>query len=206
MNLISFGTAASFFTIVALVIPLFLLAILVDASRNAKRIGPVAASQSYDKVSIRQSRRTLLSVAVGGLCEIESLIYILTDRSNSSAAINTIDFLIIAFIFLGLLILLYVLFIPHIELHVSNIRNDPGTARWSIVIGWASVAFFLANAVTLRFLGRIEGNIVIGYVLLALSLVGTGSMIIFTFSTVRQGRLKAHNYDQPLAEQGKAPL
>jgi hypothetical protein len=188
--------AVSFFTVIALVIPVFILAILVDSSRDAKRIGPIESSQSPDRVSIRQSRRTLLVVAVGGITEINTLVQLLTTPSDSENYLIAPLGYISIFATLGaLLVLLYILFVPHIELHISNIRKDASTKHWTLVVGWISVAFLFAVAAMDFFLGGSKLNRALSYIYAALGLVLIGAMLILTFSKI--GQIKP---DTPPAE------
>lgn len=176
-------------TTVALIVPVLLVAILVDASRNTRRIGPVASKQSPDRVAIRQSRRTLLGVGVGAAAEIYCLQFILfvPDNDNQGVAVGNYNFVIVAAV--ATLILLYILLIPHVEFHIYNIRKDPGTVRWSILVGWAIDALFIANAAVNQF----EPQSVVGhyaaYVWIILSLILTGAMITLTIAVIRRSRL-----------------
>jgi hypothetical protein len=183
----------AFATAVALVVPLFIIAILVDSSKDARRIGSVNDDdRSPDKSSIRQSRRTLLAMAVGLVVEISSLNTILTLNPDAEHVRGT-AYSYLFFNSAGILVLFYVAFIPHIELHMSNIRNDPGTARWSIVVGWLVDTGLIVYAVITRFIAGSKFNHEVSYIFFGLGLIFTGSMITLTINTVRHGRLRAHS-------------
>lgn len=177
-------------TTLALVVPLFIIAILVDSSRDASRIGPNKPEVQHDRASIKQSRRTLLAITVGLLIEFYSLSAILTVPNDDGGLVAPINYVFVAITALGMLTLLYILFIPHVELHISTIRRDPSTARWTIVVGWLADAFILGSALVARYVGESSLNHTLGNVYLVISLLFTGSMITLTISLMRRNRLK----------------
>lgn len=188
------STISNFSTAIALIAPLFIIAILVDSSRDAQRIGPYSPKKASDEVSVRQSRRTLLAIAVGITLEVISLLTILTIPIDSEEVLP-LNYSSTAFQGLGLLVLLYLVFIPHLELHISNIRSDPGTARWTLIVGWLLDACVISAALVQRFIGLATANFIAAYVLLGLGLMLTGSMLTLTVSVIRRS-----NADKRLAK------
>jgi hypothetical protein len=191
------GGVTSFSAAIALIVPLLIIAILVDSSRDVRRIGAVAKNESSDSLSVRQSRRTLLSIAVGGFVELNSLLSILTAPSDNSIQATDIDYAFVAVQGIGLLVMLYMLFISHVELHISNIRTDPSTARWSLVVGWTSDLLLLIAAIVTRFIGGSEAiNYYASYIFFAFVLALTGSLLTLSITMSRRKR-------QPPAEEGR---
>lgn len=171
---------------VALVIPLFIIAILVDSSRDASRIGPNQPDHPHDRTSIGQSRRTLLAIIIGVVVEFDCLNAILTTPNDDSTEVFPINYVFVAVSAGGLLALLLILFIPHVELHVSAIRKEPSTVRWTLIMGWLVDVAILASALIARFIGESLVNHTIGYGFFVLFLLFTGSMVTLTVSVMRR--------------------
>lgn len=167
--------------VVALIVPLFIIAILVDASRSAERISSAVADRSADRSAILQSRRTLLAIAVGVVVEFISFNAILSVPNNDSGA-TPITYTWLVFTGTGLLVLLYIMFIPHIVLHRKNIKYDPKTRHWTIIVGWFGDAGLIIAACTALFIGGTEFDHIVGFIFVAMSLVIAGSMLVVTFS------------------------
>jgi uncharacterized membrane protein len=192
---ITYSDIQSFATTVALIIPLLIIAILVDSSKSAERIGPVGEKERSDKVSVRQSRRTLLAIGIGVVIEINSLAHILTGYNNDIAKIATIEYVSLIFTGLGTLVILYIVFIPHVELHISNIRKDAGTVRWSLIVGWLVDAAFLVTAIVDLSIGGDQWNYIQGYAFLGVFFAFTGSMATLTIFRIRSGNHKGPKGD-----------
>ena len=125
---------------VALIVPLFIIAILVDASKSAsggdQDRSSASKGESKSKALIKQSQRTLVSIAIGLFVEVESLGAILTLPNDSSGAVPSVNYAYVASSAIGLFLILFILFIPHVELHISTIRHDASSGRWTLTIGW----------------------------------------------------------------------
>jgi uncharacterized membrane protein len=102
--LVTNASIISFSVTISLIVPLFIIAVLVDASRNARRVGPVSTSRESDRVSIRQSRRTLLAMAIGITIETMSLVTVLTGPKSDSEPVIAINFSAVIFQDFGLLV------------------------------------------------------------------------------------------------------
>jgi hypothetical protein len=183
----------AFANAVVLIVPLFLIAILVDSSKYASRIGPVKPDKPSDKSSIRQSRRTLLAIGIGVGVEIYSLQAVLTTPNSDILTVTPINRVYLFFSGAGILVLFYILFIPHIELHTSSIRKDPGTVRWTLIVGWLVDVFLIVYAGVAVFIGGAEANKVTGYVYFGLSLIFTGTMLTLTIATILRHRRRRHS-------------
>lgn len=183
---VSDASMAAFYTVAAQVIPILILAILVDSSRSAARIGRTKSPDAPDSESIRQSRRALVAVMVGGIGEIASLANVLTTPSDSSINIPRIDYWICAGVSTAILVLFYVLFIPHVELHISIMRNHAGNAYWTLAVGWFSVTFLIIVFVVLETFAMSRVNRILGFAYLGFALILSGAMITLTVSTIRR--------------------
>lgn len=125
------GAILTLAIVVASIIPLFIIAILVDSSKGSERSG-TAGVEKPGKTLARQSRRTLLAIAVGVVVEFISFNAILSVPNSDAERAALITYTWLIFTGIGVLVLFYVMFIPHIELHVEKIREarDPSTENW----------------------------------------------------------------------------
>jgi len=172
--------------VVALIVPLFIIAILVDANKNGTNSEQGRVKDSRRRSSVKQSRRTLVSVAVGLITEVNSLGAILTSPDDDSGVVAPVNYLYVAVSAAGLLLILYVLFIPHIEQHISTIRSDASTGRWTLVVGWLADACIVLSGAAARFIGESTFNHDMGYLYFAIALMVTGSMITLSIFIARR--------------------
>lgn len=167
--------------VVASIIPLFIIAILVDSSKGSELSDQDDVGQP-GKTLARQSRRTLLAIAVGVVVEFISFTAILSvpDSDVERAAPITIVWLI--FTVIGIIIIFYVMFIPHIELHVEKIRaaRDPQTGNWTIIVGWSGDVGLIFAACAAAFIGNTGFDHLVGYIFGAAGLIFSGYMIAAT--------------------------
>jgi hypothetical protein len=171
--------------VIALIVPLFIIAILVDSSKNVEQSG---AERSPGKASVKQSRRTLLAIAVGIVVEVISLTGVLSIPNNDAESATPVSYAWLTFTSVGLLTIFYVMFVPHIELHMSIIRNDPRSRHWVVIVGWLGDASLLAAACVALLIGNTRLFHVVGYIFGVVWLIFTGAMLVITIYNFYQDR------------------
>lgn len=175
------GAILTLAIVVASIIPLFIIAILVDSSKGSERSG-MAGVEKPGKALTRQSRRTLLAIAVGVVVEFISFNAILSVPNSNVERAAPITYTWLVFTGIGLLVLFYIMCIPHIELHVEKIREakDPGTENWTVIVGWSGDAGLISAACAALFIGNTKFDHLVGYIFGAASLIFSGAMISLT--------------------------
>jgi hypothetical protein len=138
-----------FYSISAQVIPVFILAILVDASRFLRSADwePPPPDLSTRR-ALRSSRLTLIAIIVGGSGEIVSLATLLIiDTGRNYTNLESASG--VTFILTVHLVLILATILPHFAYHVSIIARSPGGRRLARRTSWSIVAFLLLTSATL---------------------------------------------------------
>lgn len=180
--------------VVASIIPLFIIAILVDSSKGSELSDQDDVGKP-GKTLARQSRRTLLAIAVGVVVEFISFIAILSVPNSDVERAAPITIVWLIFTGIGIIIVFYVMFIPHIELHVKKVQHahDPKTENWTIIVGWSGDVGLIVAAWAARFIGNTEFDHLVGYIFGAAGLVFSGAMIAVTIGNHTRRNERRHS-------------
>jgi hypothetical protein len=180
---ISFASATAFFGLCAQVIPVLLLAILVDSSRGISALTTAVLATEDAKIPPKHSRRLILATIVGGVAEIDCLYNVLINSPSSNpAALDWHNILVLGLPLLAIAYLLYVVLAPHLEIHIAIVyRKRQSYVAW---YGWAwvFVSGLLILGLAIYFAKPSGGdaatnellNTVIAYILWVAALLGMG--------------------------------
>lgn len=118
----SLPSVASFFGLCAQVIPALIIAILLDPSRGFATLSrQEVLTEAGAKLRARQSRRVILAIFTGGIAELYSLYNVINipPFPVDSFVVNWYGLFALALALAAIAYLLYVLIIPHLELHIA---------------------------------------------------------------------------------------
>jgi hypothetical protein len=153
---VSRASYAAYLSLAGQVIPVLLLAILVDAARGAESLTWNPNRKDLSKVAARRSRRVILAIIAGGAGEVVCMGNLAGVWPDPNVRVGATATFIMYSTLLIVIALLYVLLMPHLEYHSSIIYTQKNTYRAWYAWGWIGVIAIFAVGAGLWISNRLD--------------------------------------------------